>query len=116
MQSVTKIAMWFRKESVRVVSHVAFEGWTSASCCARISVTMTRVPAGYSLADPLIASTSPADPDETNLILSDAARGDQAALRSLLERHRERLRRMVALRLDPRVAARVDVSDVVRRR
>jgi RNA polymerase sigma-70 factor (ECF subfamily) len=31
----------------------------------------------------------------------------------LLERHRERLRRMVALRLDSRVAARVDASDVV---
>jgi DNA-directed RNA polymerase specialized sigma24 family protein len=40
-------------------------------------------------------------------------RGDQAAVRSLVERHRERLRRMVALRLDSRVSARVDASDVV---
>jgi RNA polymerase sigma-70 factor (ECF subfamily) len=53
------------------------------------------------------------DPDETDRLLRDAARGDQAALRSLLERHREKLRRMVALRLDSRVAARVDASDVV---
>jgi RNA polymerase sigma-70 factor (ECF subfamily) len=60
-----------------------------------------------------MASTSPIDPDDTDLILRDAAHGDQAALRSLLERHRERLRRMVALRLDSRVAVRVDASDVV---
>ena len=60
-----------------------------------------------------MASTPPLDPDGTDLYLRDAARGDQAALRSLLERHRERLRRMVTLRLDSRVAARVDASDVV---
>jgi RNA polymerase sigma-70 factor (ECF subfamily) len=47
------------------------------------------------------------------MLLRDAARGDQAAMRSLLDRHRERLRRMVALRLDSRLAARVDASDVV---
>jgi RNA polymerase sigma-70 factor (ECF subfamily) len=47
------------------------------------------------------------------LILRDAARGDQVALRRLLEGQWERLRRMVALRLDSRVAARVDASDVV---
>ena len=60
-----------------------------------------------------MASTPPTDPDETDRLLRDAARGDQAALRSLLERHRERLRRMVALRLDSRLSARVDASDVV---
>jgi RNA polymerase sigma-70 factor (ECF subfamily) len=52
-------------------------------------------------------------PDETDRLLRDASRGDQAALRSLLERHRERLRRMVALRLDSRLSARIDASDVV---
>jgi RNA polymerase sigma-70 factor, ECF subfamily len=61
-----------------------------------------------------MASTQPTDPDETDRLLRDAARGDQAALGSLLERHRERLRRMVALRLDPRISARVNASDVVR--
>jgi RNA polymerase sigma-70 factor (ECF subfamily) len=60
-----------------------------------------------------MASTQPTDPDETDRLLRDAARGDQAALGSLLERHRERLRRMVALRLDPRISARVDASDIV---
>src|SRR4051812_18741520 len=60
-----------------------------------------------------MASTPPSGPDETDRLLRDAARGDQAALRSLLERHRERLRRMVALRLDSRLSARVDASDVV---
>jgi RNA polymerase sigma-70 factor (ECF subfamily) len=69
--------------------------------------------AGYILARSLMALTPPTDPDETDRLLRDAARGDQAALRSLLERHRERLRRMVALRLDSRMAARVDASDVV---
>jgi RNA polymerase sigma-70 factor, ECF subfamily len=60
-----------------------------------------------------MASIPPTDPHETDRLLRDAARGDQAALRSLLERHRVRLRRMVALRLDSRLSARVDASDVV---
>jgi len=38
---------------------------------------------------------------------------DGACLGSLLERHRDRLRRMVALRLDPRLRRRVDPSDVI---
>jgi hypothetical protein len=63
----------------------------------------------------LMALIPPTDPDETDRLLREAARGDQAALRSLLERHRERLRRMVALRLDPRISARVDASDVVQK-
>jgi len=54
----------------------------------------------------------PAGPD-TDQLLADASRGDDAARGKLLERHRPRLRRMVAVRLDRRVAARVDPSDVV---
>lgn len=34
-------------------------------------------------------------------------------MQQLLGRHRDRLRRMVAVRMDPRVAARIDASDVV---
>jgi RNA polymerase sigma-70 factor (ECF subfamily) len=60
-----------------------------------------------------MASTPPVDPEEIDLLLQAAARGDQVAVQSLLERHRERLRRMVALRLDSRLSARVDASDVV---
>jgi RNA polymerase sigma-70 factor (ECF subfamily) len=52
------------------------------------------------------------EPD-TDQLLACAGRGDAAARGRLLERHRGRLRGMVALRLDPRLAARVDPSDLV---
>src|SRR4051794_21065968 len=55
---------------------------------------------------------TPAGPD-TDQLLDEASRGDGAARGRLLERHRPRLRRMVALRLDRRLAARLDPSDVV---
>ena len=50
---------------------------------------------------------------DTEQLLRDARRGDPSARGRLLERHRARLRRMVAVRLDKRLAARVDPSDVV---
>ena len=46
-------------------------------------------------------------------LVTRAAAGDRVAVAELLDRYRDRLRRMVALRLDPRVQARVDASDVV---
>jgi RNA polymerase sigma-70 factor, ECF subfamily len=52
----------------------------------------------------------PADSEE---LLDRAAGGDDAARQQLLARHRDRLRRMVAARLDRRLSARVDPSDVV---
>src|SRR4029077_18395091 len=52
------------------------------------------------------------EPD-TEQLLDAAAHGDDLARGQLLERHRPRLRRMVAVRLDRRLAARVDPSDVV---
>jgi RNA polymerase sigma-70 factor (ECF subfamily) len=39
--------------------------------------------------------------------------GDRQALAALFEKHRDRLRRMVELRLDQRLRARLDASDVV---
>jgi RNA polymerase sigma-70 factor, ECF subfamily len=45
--------------------------------------------------------------------LRRAADGDQAALAAMLQPHRERLRRMVALRLDRRLKGRIDPSDVL---
>jgi RNA polymerase sigma-70 factor (ECF subfamily) len=42
-----------------------------------------------------------------------AAAGDRAAVVELLERYRGRLRRMVAMRLAPRVKGRADASDVI---
>jgi RNA polymerase sigma-70 factor (ECF subfamily) len=49
----------------------------------------------------------------TRDLLDRTARGDAAARQDLLGRHRDRLRRMVAVRLDPRLAPRVDPSDIV---
>src|SRR5215470_40153 len=53
-----------------------------------------------------------AEPD-TEELLRRATQGDGPARERLLERHRRRLRRMVAVRFDRRLAARVDPSDVV---
>jgi RNA polymerase sigma-70 factor, ECF subfamily len=50
----------------------------------------------------------------TNEELLDAAgNGDEGALAVLVERHRDRLERMVRLRLDHRLQGRVDPADVV---
>jgi RNA polymerase sigma-70 factor (ECF subfamily) len=50
---------------------------------------------------------------DTEQLLRRVADGDEAARDQLLERFRARLRRMVAVRFDLRLAARVDPSDVV---
>lgn len=50
--------------------------------------------------------------DEADL-LTHAAGGDTAALNLLLERNRERLRRMVRLRINHRLRGRLDESDVL---
>ncbi len=52
-------------------------------------------------------------PTDTEALLDRATRGDDTAREALLDQHRHRLRRMVAARLDRRLAARVDPSDVV---
>jgi len=53
------------------------------------------------------------DSSETDRLLQRAAQGDQQEWAALLARHRERLRRMVALRLDHRLQGRIDASDVI---
>jgi RNA polymerase sigma-70 factor (ECF subfamily) len=50
---------------------------------------------------------------DTDELLRQAADGDPGAREGLLTRHRDRLRKMIAWRLDRRLAARVDPSDVV---
>jgi RNA polymerase sigma-70 factor (ECF subfamily) len=50
---------------------------------------------------------------DTDHLLDRAASGDAPAREQLLARHRQRLKRMVAIRLDRRIAARVDPSDIV---
>jgi RNA polymerase sigma-70 factor (ECF subfamily) len=52
-------------------------------------------------------------PADTEHLLERAAGGGGVARDQLLRRHRHRLRRMVAVRANPRLAARVDLSDVV---
>src|SRR6516162_11039799 len=51
-----------------------------------------------------------ADPDG---LLEQARQGDEQARQRLLALHREAVRRMIDLRLDPAIAARLDASDVV---
>jgi RNA polymerase sigma-70 factor (ECF subfamily) len=55
---------------------------------------------------------TPPQPD-TEELLRQAEDGDPGARERLLARHRDRLRRMIAWRLDRRLAARVDPSDAV---
>ena len=50
---------------------------------------------------------------ETQELLRVAGAGNADAVNRLMERHRESLRRMVQLRLDRALAARVDASDIV---
>ena len=52
-------------------------------------------------------------PDDSNDQIKPLRGGDGQALATLSEQHRQRLRRMVELRLDPRLRARLDASDVV---
>src|SRR3989441_7734059 len=51
--------------------------------------------------------------DDTHQLLRRAAAGNQEGWAILLARHRARLRRMVALRLDQRLQGRIDASDVI---
>jgi RNA polymerase sigma-70 factor (ECF subfamily) len=50
---------------------------------------------------------------EAEELMRRIQKGDPSAIDELLKRHRRRLRRMVAVRIDPRLSARVDPSDVV---
>src|SRR4030081_2422624 len=50
---------------------------------------------------------------QTQEMLDQVRRGEAGAIDRLLAQHREPVRRMIDLRLDPAIAARVDASDVV---
>jgi RNA polymerase sigma-70 factor (ECF subfamily) len=56
--------------------------------------------------------TAAQDPD-TDDLLASARSGDRSAVEQLLARYRGRLRQMVVVRMDARLSARVDPSDVV---
>lgn len=53
------------------------------------------------------------EPDDIRPMLDRAAAGDDAGWRALIGRYHDRLRRMVAVRLDPRLHGRFDPSDVL---
>lgn len=53
------------------------------------------------------------EPFQTNELLQQATTGRAEAVNQLLDRHRAGLRRMIELRMDRRMARRVDASDVV---
>ncbi len=50
---------------------------------------------------------------DTDELLASASRGDASARQQLLVRHRRRLKKMVRLHMDRRLAPRIDPSDVV---
>lgn len=52
-------------------------------------------------------------PSDTAALLAQAANGDIRARDTLLVRHRDRIRRMIAVRMDHRLQKRVDPSDIV---
>ena len=56
-----------------------------------------------------------ADPvgNDSNLLLHRALAGDESALAALFDGYRDRLRKMIRLRLDRRLSGRVDSSDVL---
>jgi RNA polymerase sigma-70 factor (ECF subfamily) len=58
-------------------------------------------------------SSTNGNSSETDRLLHLLAQGEPAEFGKLLERHRGRLRRMVALRLDRRLQGRIDASDVI---
>ena len=61
-----------------------------------------------------MTNTSPTTTNpEIDALLRDAAQGDMTAVRRLFEKHRDRLRKMIAARLDRRLAPRLDPSDIV---
>ena len=53
------------------------------------------------------------DHPDTQDLLANAREGKDGAVDRLLDVHREPLRRMIGLRLDPALAARLDASDIV---
>ena len=53
------------------------------------------------------------DSDQTSVLLERLAAGDASALDRLLELHRDYLRRVVQMQMEPELMARIDASDVV---
>jgi RNA polymerase sigma-70 factor (ECF subfamily) len=54
-----------------------------------------------------------ADDSATRELLYDAKAGNESAVNTLMDRHRQQIRNLVQMRLDHKIRQRVDVSDVV---
>ena len=52
-------------------------------------------------------------PDQTGELLREAREGNADAIGNLLDRHRDSLRRMIQMRMDQKLARRIDVSDII---
>ena len=57
-----------------------------------------------------MSDENPRDDDD---LLARLEGGDEHAMTELFTRHRERLRRMIRLRIDQRLRGRIDLSDVL---
>ena len=55
----------------------------------------------------------PSEPTDTGQLVERLRAGDRQALTDLFQRYRDRLHRMVELRMDPRIQGRLDASDVL---
>src|SRR5229473_5410792 len=60
-----------------------------------------------------MSSSVAGNSSETEHLLRQVAEGDSQPWGTLVDRHRERLRRMIAFRLDQRLQGRIDPSDVL---
>lgn len=54
-----------------------------------------------------------ADPSPVDDLVNRVIHGDREALAELFERYRDRLRRIISFRIDPRLAGRVDADDIL---
>lgn len=96
-----------------VVVEMVFKKKLTLQRPARTSVpnNFERFTGDWAMIGPVDTMATMASDDETQIQL--AVEGDEEALADLMTRHRPRLRRMVMLRMDGRVRARFDPSDVV---
>jgi RNA polymerase sigma-70 factor, ECF subfamily len=65
------------------------------------------------IAEDFIGKYMTGHPNDTQGLLDGARGGDPFAFEELFRRHRGRLQKAIAMRIDRRVAARVDASDVL---
>ena len=99
-----------RKDFVVSVSGRHSPGFELSQIFRQNSRQISVALAGFSSANPATGLHLPMDTDQ---LLESVSQGDSSAAALLLDRHKDRLRNMVRLRLDNRLSARVDPSDIV---